>query len=152
MPGLRQPGAADNGQYAFLSNGLNENQHELAQYAILSWQHSQGALNWQSSLSARYTSLDFEPDWVGDLLYNGIAQNAFKGDTASAGRPTAPIELNSTHTLRAGYYLQHDNSTSSTTSPVLPIDALGDQTSDVPRRHHRQRLADAVDRERVSAG
>ena len=33
----------------FLSNDLNENQHELAQYAILSWQHSQGALKWQSS-------------------------------------------------------------------------------------------------------
>jgi outer membrane receptor for ferrienterochelin and colicins len=105
----------------YLSNNLNENQHELAQYAIVSWQHSQGAFNWQSSLSARYTSLDFEPDWVGDLLYNGIAQNAFKGDTALGWQTDSSYKLNDTHTLRAGFYLQHDNSTSNTTSTVLPV-------------------------------
>jgi outer membrane receptor protein involved in Fe transport len=106
---------------SFLSNDLNENQHELAQYAIVSWQHSQGAFNWQSSLSARYTSLDFEPDWAGDLLYNGIAQNAFKGDTALGWQTDSAYKLSDTHTLRAGFYLQHDNSTSNTTSTVLPV-------------------------------
>ena len=30
------------GQSAFLSNDLNERQHELAEYAIASWQHSKG--------------------------------------------------------------------------------------------------------------
>jgi len=105
----------------YLSNNLNESQHELAQYAIVSWQHSQGAFNWQSSLSARYTSLDFEPDWVGDLLYNGIAQNAFKGDTALGWQTDSAYKLNDTHTLRAGFYLQHDNSTSNTISTVLPV-------------------------------
>src|SRR5579872_1863268 len=62
------------GQTAFLSDALNETQHEAAQYAIVSWQHAAGALNWQSSLSARYTTLHFAPDWLGDLLYNGIGQ------------------------------------------------------------------------------
>ena len=123
----------DNGQYAYLSNGLNESQHELAQYAIVSWQHSQGALNWQSSLSARYTSLDFEPDWVGDLLYNGIAQNAFKGDTALGWQTDSAYRAQRVRTrcARASIF--------STTAPpvalprqVLPIDALGDQTSDIP--------------------
>jgi outer membrane receptor for ferrienterochelin and colicins len=114
-------GLSDEGVTQFLSNNLNENQHELAQYAIVSWQHSQGAFNWQSSLSARYTSLDFEPDWVGDLLYNGIAQNAFKGDTALGWQTDSAYKLTDTHTLRAGFYLQHDNSTSNTTSTVLPV-------------------------------
>src|SRR5580658_250553 len=114
-------GLSDEGVTQFLSNNLNENQHELAQYAIVSWQHSQGAFNWQSSLSARYTSLDFEPDWVGDLLYNGIAQNAFKGDTALGWQTDSSYKLTDTHTLRAGFYLQHDNSTSNTTSTVLPV-------------------------------
>jgi outer membrane receptor for ferrienterochelin and colicins len=113
-----------NGVTNFLSNDLNENQHELAQYAILSWQHSQGALKWQSSVSGRYTSLDFEPDWVGDLLYNGIAQNAFKGDTALAWQTDSAYELTSTHTLRGGLYFQHDNSTSATTSNVLPVSSV----------------------------
>jgi outer membrane receptor protein involved in Fe transport len=114
-------GLSDEGVTDFLSDNLNENQHELAQYAIVSWQHSQGAFNLQSSLSARYTSLDFEPDWVGDLLYNGIAQNAFKGDTALAWQTDSAYKLTDTHTLRAGFYLQHDISTSDTTSSVLPV-------------------------------
>jgi outer membrane receptor protein involved in Fe transport len=116
----------------YLSNDLGESQHELTQYAILSWQHSVGNLNIQNSLSARYTSLHFAPDWVGDLLYNGIAQNAFKDDTAFAWQTDSSYELNDAHTLRAGFFLQHDSATSDTTSQVLPVDALGLQTSDVP--------------------
>jgi outer membrane receptor for ferrienterochelin and colicins len=116
----------------YLSNDLQESQHELTQYAILSWQHSAGDFNVQNSVSARYTSLHFAPDWVGDLLYNGIAQNAFKDDTAFAWQSDSSYRLNADHTLRAGFFLQHDSATSDTTSQVLPTDATGAQTSDVP--------------------
>ena len=51
QPGL---GLAVNGQSAFPSEDLNENQRELTSYAILSWQHAEDALDWQSSLSGRY--------------------------------------------------------------------------------------------------
>jgi outer membrane receptor for ferrienterochelin and colicins len=121
-----------NGQTAYLSNGLNERQHELAEYAIASWQHSEGALDWQTSLSARYTSLHFAPDLVGDLLYNGIAQDAFKDDTAIGWQTDAAYKLSDAHTVRAGLYYQHDSSKSDTTSQVLPTDPAGIQTSNVP--------------------
>jgi outer membrane receptor for ferrienterochelin and colicins len=121
-----------NGQTGFLSNDLNERQHELAEYAIVSWQHSEGALNWQSSLSARYTSLHFAPDWVGDLLFNGIAQDAFKDDTAFGWQTDGAYKLGDSHTVRAGTYFQHDSSESYTTSLVLPINAAGLQTSNIP--------------------
>jgi outer membrane receptor protein involved in Fe transport len=120
------------GTSQFLSNNLNETQHEAAQYAVASWQHSAGPLNWQSSLSARYTTLHFAPDLVGDLLYNGIAQNAFKDDTAFGWQSDGAYKFNAAHTVRAGAYFQHDSSASDTTSQVLPINALGMQTSDVP--------------------
>src|SRR5580700_7684307 len=116
----------------FLSDGLNETQHEAAQYAIVSWQHSEGPFNWQSSLSARYTTLHFAPDFLGDLLYNGIAQNAFKDDTALGWQTDSSYKLNAAHTVRAGLYFQHDSSTSDTTSQVLPINALGIQTGSIP--------------------
>ncbi len=116
----------------YLSNDLDESQHELTQYGILTWQHSDGAFNIENSLSARYTSLHFAPDWTGDLLFNGIAQDAFKADTALAWQTDSSYQLSDSHTLRAGLYLQHDSSTSDTTSSVLPLDELGVQTSDVP--------------------
>ncbi len=120
------------GQTAFLSDNLNETQHELASYAILSWQHSEGPLNWQSSLSARYTTLHFAPDLIGDLLFNGIAQDAYKKDTALGWQTDGSYKLGAAHTVRAGFYFQHDSATSNTASQVLPLDATGAQTSDTP--------------------
>jgi hypothetical protein len=125
-------GLNDLGQTSFLSDNLNERQHELAEYAIVSWQHSEGALNWQTSVSARYTSLHFAPDVVGDLLYNGIAQDAFKDDTAIGWQTDAAYQVNDAHTVRAGFYYQHDSATSDTTSQVLPIDAQDVQTGLTP--------------------
>jgi outer membrane receptor protein involved in Fe transport len=128
------------GQTQYLSNDLSEQQHELAEYAIVTWQHSQGALDWQSSVSARYTSLHFAPDVDGDLLYDGIAQDAFKQDVAIAWQTDAAYKWNDAHTVRSGFYYQHDASTSSTASQVLPINPTqvnpnypdGVPTSDVP--------------------
>ena len=121
-----------NGITNSLSNDLNEHQHELAEYAIASWQHSEGSLNVQTSLSARFTSLHFVPDWTGDLLYDGIAQDAFKDDTAIGWQTDAAYKINGAHTVRSGLYFQHDESRSDTTSQVVPIDSAGTQTSNVP--------------------
>jgi outer membrane receptor protein involved in Fe transport len=121
-----------NGQTSFASAELNENQRELTSYAILSWQHTQGALDWQSSVTSRYSSLTFEPDALGDLLYNGIAQSAYKRDVAFGWQSDAAYKLNDSHTARAGLYLQHDDATSATGSLVLPTGVDGLQTSDVP--------------------
>ena len=120
------------GQTEFLSDNLDSSQHELAEYAILAWQHAAGPLNWQTALSVRYTSLHFMPDWTGNLLYNGIAQDAFKDDTAFAWQTDASYAVGSAHTVRAGLYFQHDSAESITTAQVLPLDANGMQTSDVP--------------------
>jgi outer membrane receptor protein involved in Fe transport len=69
---------------------------------------------------------------VGDLLYNGIAQDAFKDDTAIGWQTDAAYKLGDAHTVRAGLYYQHDSSKSDTTSQVLPTDPAGMQTSNVP--------------------
>jgi outer membrane receptor protein involved in Fe transport len=119
------------GQTQFASNGLNEAQHELAEYAIVSWQHGQGALDWQTSLSARYTSLHFDPDSVGDVLFNGIAQDALKEDTALAWQTDAAYKWGDTHTVRTGFYLQHDTSRSDTASQVLAT-STGPNSQPVP--------------------
>ena len=120
------------GETQYLSNLLNQNQHELTEYGILTWQHASEGLNWQSSLAVRYSSVHFTPDWTGDILYNGIAQDAFKDDTAVSWQTDGSYRLGASHTLRAGFYLQHDRASTDSASQVLPIDAAGMQTSDVP--------------------
>jgi outer membrane receptor for ferrienterochelin and colicins len=120
-----------NGQTTYPSETLDENQRELNHFAILSWQHSQGAFDAQTSATMRYSSLTFVPDPLGDLLFNGIAQDAYKQNVAYALQSDADYKLES-HTLRGGIFLQSDHSKSLTTSQVIALDANGNQISDVP--------------------
>jgi outer membrane receptor for ferrienterochelin and colicins len=129
QPGL---GLTVNGQTAFPSALLDENQREITHFGAVSLQHSQGDLSVQSSLIARYSSLNFSPDPLGDLLYNGISQQAYKRDVAYAVQSDGAYRFNDAHTIRAGLYAQRDRLTSNTTSQVLPTDNSGAQTADVP--------------------
>ena len=135
-PGLTNPDGSPltvNGQTTYPSEALNENQRELNHFAILSWQHSQGALDVQTSVTARYSSLTFTPDPLGDVLFTGIAQDAYKQNVAYALQSDAAYRLNDMHTLRGGVFLQSDHSKSLTTSQVIALDpTTGIQTSDVP--------------------
>jgi outer membrane receptor protein involved in Fe transport len=109
----------------FPSQDLNENQREVTQFGALSWQHSVGALNVQSSFTARYSSLTFEPDFPGDLLFTGVSQDAYKQNVAYAVQSDAGYTLGDAHTLRGGVFLQTDHSISDTASQVLPADPTG---------------------------
>jgi len=120
-----------NGQTAFPSENLDENQRELNHFAILSWQHSSGPLSVQTSVTARYSSLTFTPDPLGDVLFDGIAQDAYKQNVAYALQSDGSYQLDDTHTLRAGVFVQSDHSKSLTTSSVIALDN-GNQASDVP--------------------
>ena len=125
-PGLTPSLGIDaNGVTDYPSANLNERQTEITQYAIASLQHVQGELTLQTSLSARYTSLTFFPDEVGDLLYDGIAQNAFKRDDAYSWQTDADYHLNDAHMFRFGFFIQHDNADSQTNSLVSEVDGLG---------------------------
>jgi len=131
--GLGPNGVLDvNGQSAYPSQDLNENQRELTTFGVASWQHSAGALDWQTAFISRYSSLTFTPDSIGDLLFTGISQHAYKQNVAYAWQTDGAYKLDEAHTIRAGFYLQRDASTSLTTSQVLPLDTNGNQTSDVP--------------------
>ena len=129
IPNLRgqQPslGLSVNGQSNYLSDNLNENQREITHFGFLSYQHSAGPLDWQTSLMGRYSSLKFQPDDLGDLLYNGIAQDAYKRNTALALQSDASYKLDAQHTIRGGLFVQRDLSLSRTTSQVLPVDDAG---------------------------
>jgi TonB dependent receptor-like, beta-barrel len=121
-----------NGQTTYPSDALNENQRELNHFAILSWQHSQGGLDVQTSLTARYSSLSFTPDPLGDVLFNGIAQNAYKQNVAYALQSDAAYKVDESHTLRGGVFLQSDHSKSLTSSEVITLNDAGNQVSDIP--------------------
>ncbi len=122
-PGVNR-GLTVNGQFAFLSNGLNENQREITHFEILSYLHSEGQLDLTVSAFGRYSSLFFTPDPVGDLLFTGISQTAYKRDVAYGLQTEAAYHLGDAHTIRAGVIYQADDIASRTTSDVLATDPL----------------------------
>ena len=121
-----------NGLTGFNSATLNENQREQTQFAILSWQHSRDRLDYQTSLTVRNSTLQFTPDPIGDLVFNGISQQAYKRNIAYDWQTDSAYRLSDSHTLRAGLYVQTDTSTSLTGSLVLPANSAGAQTSQIP--------------------
>jgi outer membrane receptor protein involved in Fe transport len=125
-----------NGQSQFLSNDLNERQTEGTTFAAASYLYSGGDLTLQASLFGRYSTLVFDPDELGDLLYNGIAQYADKTDAAGGLQLEGSWQANPDHTVRGGVIIQGDRATSDTTSQVVPVASEPSgaivQTSDVP--------------------
>ena len=81
----------------------------------------QGSLDFQVSVFGRYSSLFFTPgDNVGDLLYNGIAQTAYKRDVAYGLQAEGAWHAGDGHTIRFGLLYQADDTLSRTSSLVLP--------------------------------
>ncbi len=132
VQGPRQIDLSVYGQSGFNSALLNENQREATQFAILTWQHSKGPLDLQSSVTARNSTLQFTPDPLGDLLFNGISQSAYKKNLAYNWQGDSAFNLSEAHTLRAGWYLQSDTSTSRTSSQVMDLYPDGQQVGPAP--------------------
>jgi outer membrane receptor protein involved in Fe transport len=114
--GLNVDGRAD-----FPSAALSDSQREQTSFAIVGWQHSHGALDAQTSLTVRSSTLQFTPDPLGDLLFDGLAQSADKRNLALDWQGDAAYQVNDAHTVRAGGFVQSDRSISRTRSVVLPV-------------------------------
>jgi outer membrane receptor for ferrienterochelin and colicins len=127
-----------NGQTQFPSQNLNENQTEASEYGVVSYLHATERLTVQASLFGRYSTLNFTPDVIGDLLYNGISQLASKTDTAGGVQAEGVYSLSAAHTLRGGVTVEVDHAASNTNSQVLLVDnnpadaTFGQQISDTP--------------------
>ena len=114
----------------FLSDDLDERQRERTAFGIASFLHDSGPVTLQASLFARYSSLRYTPDVLGELLFNGIAQNADKKDFTFGGQFEGAYRVSDSHTLRGGFVITRDRSNSQTNSRVFPgsFDDDGDFT------------------------
>ncbi|MGF6571342.1 outer membrane receptor protein involved in Fe transport [Paraburkholderia sp. GAS333] len=131
-PGL-QPGFTLNGNNTFDSSQLNETQSELNNFAVLALQGTNGgALDYQAALFTRYTRTQFNPDPIGDLLFNGVASQDFHSNSANGVQADTTWRLNDKHTIRAGIFFQQEHAVFNDSVDVFSADADGNQLSDQP--------------------
>ena len=90
-------------------------------------------LSYQLSYAVHSLSEMFEPDDAGELLYQGVASTALHRDFDN----TVQGDLNyilGRHTLGAGFYFGAYDVTADDSSLVFPVDAAGNQASNIPVR------------------
>ena len=92
--------------------------------------------DFQVSAFSKYSTLHFHPDSLGDIFFNGVAQDALRQSFANGVQADGSYRLGADHTLRAGMYLQAEKASADTNSSVLPITACN-----VGRRFDRRRLS-----------
>lgn len=112
--------AAVNGVTSFDSANLNETQLQTFGFGALSLLHSAGALSFQASVFGRIATLDYHPDYTGELLFNGLAQYASKKDVSFGAQFDSVYKIGDHHTLRAGAYFEDARSKSFTNTNVFP--------------------------------
>ncbi len=131
------------GQTQFLSDQLDQRQLERTGFGQVAFLHDSGPLTLQLGGFARYSALTYRPDVVGELIFNRLAQAAFKNDLALGGQADAALRAGGGHTLRFGGFVQHDHTLSDTVTQVFPVDGTGIANGPpimIPDRGNRQAL------------
>ncbi|QEE23558.1 TonB-dependent receptor [Rhodanobacter glycinis] len=139
----QQPAFGYLDQTDFNSADLNEQQREQTRFGVLSLQGRLGRTDYQVSLGQRYSSLDFTPDRIGDLMFNGVASGISRSNRASTLQADFATPLGDDHTLRYGLYGSYESAPSTNNAWVFPADANGNQSSTTP--------IDIIDANRVTA-
>jgi outer membrane receptor protein involved in Fe transport len=119
-------GLSVNGTSNFDSANLTEHQREITDFAILSLQKQWGALDVQTSLFTRYSSLYYTPDPIGDLLFNGVSQTAARSVLSTGEQTDASWRINNQHTVRTGFQVLGERSVSKTDSLVVSTPGTAD--------------------------
>lgn len=113
----------------FDSASLNETQRELNRYGVLAYQSTLGSsFDYQVALFTRYTSVRFNPDPLGDLVFNGVSSLVFRSSQSSGVQGDGSMKLNDSHTLRTGFFYSSEKIQSDNSSTVFPVNNAGDVT------------------------
>jgi len=111
---------------------LDANQREKNHFEVLSYQSNIAhAVDYQISFFHRYTDVNYRPDAVGDLMFNGVAAKILRSDEVAGLQFDASYHLSTTHTLRVGLFYNDERFDANNNSQVFPADDDGNQTNDV---------------------
>src|SRR5882724_2550150 len=128
----QDPAYTLDGVNGFDSAKLNERQREVTHFGVLALQGKFGTTDYQFSLGQRYTSVNYHPDPVGDLIFNGVAGTIDRSNRANTLQADLATPFGDAHTLRYGIYVSDEHPVSNSILAVFPADANGNQTGSTP--------------------
>lgn len=132
VPG-EPPAFTVNGISDWNSAALDQRQWEDTYFGIASVQKSYQNFNMQLSGFGRYSKLSYQPDALGDLLYNGIAPWSQRSSLAFGAQGDASWKVASNHTLRGGFLVQREQVSSYSQNNALGmVPDPADPTAQIP--------------------
>ena len=112
---------------------LDARQNEKNAFEIVTFQSSPtDRLDYQLSLFTRHSDVAYQPDALGDLLFDGVASQIVRKNDALGLQGDASFRMNDQHTIRAGLFAQKERYVTGTQSTVFAADDDGNQTSTTP--------------------
>src|SRR6185312_10903759 len=123
------PQFAPNGITSFDSALLNERQQEFNQFNVLAYQKSADGFDFQLSYFNRYSSLHFQPDPIGDLVFNGVASDVYRQSFINGIQEDTSWRVADSHTLRFGFMVSGESSLVNNASILLPLADPADPTA-----------------------
>jgi opacity protein-like surface antigen/outer membrane receptor protein involved in Fe transport len=118
----------------FPSAQVDETQVEKYAFGVLALQKSVNDVDLQLAYFTRTNSIQFRPDVIGDLMFNGVATSVYRGSVVNGIQGDGAFRINEAHTLRAGVFASMEKTTVASANQLLPIDGTtGEQIlPDVP--------------------
>lgn len=115
-----------------LGENLGDSQRGSTNYGMISYLRTTDPFTLQVSGFARYSTLGLHPNDVGDLSLTGLGQTVANSDLAGGLQVEGVYDVDAQHTVRAGFVMSSDHQKSDTRSLVLPLNAQGQQLSNIP--------------------
>lgn len=120
------------GTNSYPSSQVNERQTEVNRFMAVSFQKTSDRFDYQVSASRQYSNLRFTPDPIGDLIFNGVASDTLRSNSANSLQADAAYRLTASHTLRFGGQYTRQITQSNNSVAVFPVDSTGAQSGNVP--------------------
>jgi hypothetical protein len=112
---------------------VRDNQFEQNYFNVLALQGTVGDnIDYQLAPFSRYSTVTFNPDHVGDLIYNGAASRVFRSDWGNGFQLDTAYRGITDHTFRIGGYFDAERAEIDNHESTFPATKAGVQISPVP--------------------
>ncbi len=135
LPPLFDLGGLDPADYP--SSKINESLNQDYYFGILALTGVIGPeINYQVAYTGSYSTIQFNPDPIGDLIYQGVASNSFRSEFDNTLQTDLSRQFNThefgSHNIGTGFYLGEYGTQVDDTTLAFPVDSSGKQTQDTP--------------------
>lgn len=114
------------------SRNLEEKQNEENRYAILALQGiSNSDVDYQISAFSSQSKNRFKSDYVGDLIYSGVASNTSRSSFSNGVQGDFSYNISEKNKLRSGFFASDENLTSNKNSDAFLTDDDEEATSEI---------------------